>query len=176
MSDGTPYNFIVKPYLSYDGSGVPVGGHAKVASQTEDVRGSCVFIYLIYTYITTYKTINTKLIGWGAQPIRAWYTICYIISESSRVQCTACVAHRTASNHAQVEEDTACVAHCTVAISQPAPVIHAMHAQPQPLNLELCDKLCDKSGGFSVCIHSRANHNCSLHSNGRYGRRVCTVD
>ena len=72
MSDGTPYNFIVKPYLSYDGSGVPVGGHAKVASQTEDVRGSCVFIYLIYTYITTYKTINTKLIGWGAQPIRSW--------------------------------------------------------------------------------------------------------
>ena len=50
MSDGTPkYNIIVKPDLSYDG-GVPVGGHGKVASQTEDVRGSCVFIYLIYIY------------------------------------------------------------------------------------------------------------------------------
>ena len=36
MSDGTPYNFIVKPYLSYDGSGVPVGGHGKVASNSED--------------------------------------------------------------------------------------------------------------------------------------------
>ena len=71
MSDGTPYNIIVKLHLSYDG-GVPVGGHGKVASQTEHVRGSCVFIYLIYTYITTCKTINAKLIGWGAQPIRAW--------------------------------------------------------------------------------------------------------
>ncbi len=36
MSDGTPYNIIVKPYLSYDGSGVPVGGHGKVASNSED--------------------------------------------------------------------------------------------------------------------------------------------
>jgi hypothetical protein len=63
MSDGTPkYNTIVNPDLSYDG-GVPVGGHGKVASQTEDVGGSCVFIYLKYTYITTYKNINTKLIG-----------------------------------------------------------------------------------------------------------------
>ena len=35
MSDGTPYNIIVKLHLSYDG-GVPVGGHGKVASQTED--------------------------------------------------------------------------------------------------------------------------------------------
>ena len=40
MSDGTPYNIIVKPYLSYDG-GVPIGGHGKVASPTENVRGSC---------------------------------------------------------------------------------------------------------------------------------------
>jgi hypothetical protein len=71
MSDGTSYNIIVKLHLSYD-AGVPVGGHGKVASQTEDVRGSCVFIYLICTYITTYKTISTKSIGWGAQPIRAW--------------------------------------------------------------------------------------------------------
>ena len=71
MSDGTSYNIIVKLLLSYD-AGVPVGGHGKVASQTEDVRGSCVFIYPICTYITTYKTINAKLIGWGAQPIRAY--------------------------------------------------------------------------------------------------------
>ena len=61
MSDGTPYNFIVKPYLSYDGSGVPVGGHAKAASQTEDVRGSCVFIYLIYTYINIHNSIRGKI-------------------------------------------------------------------------------------------------------------------
>ena len=42
MSDRTPkYNIIVKPYLSYDG-GVPVGGHGKVASQTEDlIDSSC---------------------------------------------------------------------------------------------------------------------------------------
>ena len=49
MSDGTPYNIIVKLHLSYDG-GVPVGGHGKVASQTEDVRGSCV-LYIPHTYI-----------------------------------------------------------------------------------------------------------------------------
>ena len=76
MSDGTPYNFIVKPYLSYDGSGVPVGGHAKVASQTEDVRGSCVFIYLIYTYINIYNAINTNLQSpQTEQPLlqRAWF-------------------------------------------------------------------------------------------------------
>ena len=62
---------IVKPHVSYDG-GVPVGGHAKVASRNEDLGGSCVFIYLIYIYITSYRGINTKLIGWGAQPIRSW--------------------------------------------------------------------------------------------------------
>ena len=106
----------------------------------------------------------------GAQPIRAWYTICYIISESSRVQCTACVAHRTASNHAQVEEDTACVAHCTVAISVHAPVIHAIHAHAQPLNLELCDKLCDKPGGFLCPTRLRKGRYGSGH-----GRRLCTV-
>ena len=70
MSDGTSYNIIVKPHLSYD-AGVPVGGHGKVASQTEDGVAH-VSLYTIYTYITTYKTINTKLIGWGAQPIRSW--------------------------------------------------------------------------------------------------------
>ncbi len=51
MSDGTPYNFIVKPYLSYDGSGVPVGGHGKVASQTEDRIAHATYIYTMYTYI-----------------------------------------------------------------------------------------------------------------------------
>jgi hypothetical protein len=40
---------IVKPHVSYDG-GVPVGGHAKVASQTEDVCCSCV-LYIPHTYI-----------------------------------------------------------------------------------------------------------------------------
>ena len=47
MSDGTPYNIIVKPYLSYDG-GVPVGGHAKVASQTEDRIAHATYIYTMY--------------------------------------------------------------------------------------------------------------------------------
>ena len=46
MSDGTPYNIIVKPYLSYDGSGVPVGGHGKVASKTEDSVAYVSYIYL----------------------------------------------------------------------------------------------------------------------------------
>ena len=50
MSDGTSYNIIVKPHVSYDG-GLPVGGHAKVASQTEDGVAHVTFIYLIYTYI-----------------------------------------------------------------------------------------------------------------------------
>ena len=39
---------IVKPDLSYDGSGVPVGGHGKVASQTEDGVAHVTYIYLIY--------------------------------------------------------------------------------------------------------------------------------
>ena len=55
MSDGTPYNFIVKPYLSYDGSGVPVGGHAKVAPQTEDGVAHVSYIYLMNTYINVYN-------------------------------------------------------------------------------------------------------------------------
>ncbi len=59
MSDGTPYNFIVKPYLSYDGSGVPVGGHGKVASQTEDGVAHVSYKYLICTYINIHKSINT---------------------------------------------------------------------------------------------------------------------
>ena len=41
MSDGPLYNMIVQSYLSDDG-GSPIGGHAKVASQTEDVCCSCV--------------------------------------------------------------------------------------------------------------------------------------
>ena len=53
------YNLIVKPYLSYDGSGVPVGGHAKVASQTEDGVAHATYIYIMYTYINIYYTINT---------------------------------------------------------------------------------------------------------------------
>ena len=50
MSDGTSYNIIVKSYLSYDG-GVPIGGHAKVASQTEDRIAHATYIYTMYTYI-----------------------------------------------------------------------------------------------------------------------------
>ncbi len=50
MSDGTSYNIIVKSYLSYDG-GVPIGGHAKVASQTEDVLCSCdLYIHHVHIY------------------------------------------------------------------------------------------------------------------------------
>ena len=49
MSDGTSYNIIVKPHLLYE-DGVPVDGHAKVASQTEDVRGSC-DLYVPHGYI-----------------------------------------------------------------------------------------------------------------------------
>ena len=41
---------IVKPHVSYDG-GVPVGGHAKVASQTEDRIAHATYIYTMYTYI-----------------------------------------------------------------------------------------------------------------------------
>ena len=51
MSDGTSYNIIVKLHLSYDGGGVPVGGHAKVASQTEDRIAHATYIYTMYTYI-----------------------------------------------------------------------------------------------------------------------------
>ena len=40
---------IVKPHVSYDGGGVPVGGHAKVASQTEDGVAHASYIYLVYT-------------------------------------------------------------------------------------------------------------------------------
>ena len=61
MSDGTPYNFIVKPYLSYDGSGVPVGGHAKVASQTEDGMAHVSYIYLMNTYINVYNDMYGML-------------------------------------------------------------------------------------------------------------------
>ena len=62
---------IVKPHVSYDG-GVPVGGHAKLRLRLRMCVAHANYKYLIYTYITTYKSINTKLIGWGAQPIRSW--------------------------------------------------------------------------------------------------------
>ena len=45
---------IVKPHVSYDG-GVPVGGHAKVASQTEDGVAHVSYIYLMNTYINVYN-------------------------------------------------------------------------------------------------------------------------
>ena len=80
MSDGTPkYNIIVKPDLSYDG-GVPVGGHAKVASQAEVGVAHVTFIYLIHTYITTYKAITLHLIGWAGHPAArcAHYTSIHI--------------------------------------------------------------------------------------------------
>ena len=46
---------IVKSHVSYDGGGVPVGGHAKVASQTEDGMAHVPYIYLIHTYINIYN-------------------------------------------------------------------------------------------------------------------------
>ena len=55
MSDGTSYNIIVKLHLSYD-AGVPVGGHGKVASQTEDGVAHASYIYLVYIYILTLIT------------------------------------------------------------------------------------------------------------------------
>ena len=67
MSDGTSYNIIVKPYFSYDG-GLHVGGHAKVASQTEDLIAHASYIYLIRAYINSYNDINARTIGRGAQP------------------------------------------------------------------------------------------------------------
>ena len=45
---------IVKPYFSYDGGGVPVGGHAKVASQRMCVARVS-YIYLMNTYINVYN-------------------------------------------------------------------------------------------------------------------------
>ena len=50
---------IVKPDFSYDGSGVPVGGHAKIWVQTEDVAHVAYIPHLICAYINIYKTINT---------------------------------------------------------------------------------------------------------------------
>ena len=52
MSDGI--YIIVKPHLSYD-AGVPVGGHGKVASQTEDGVAHVSYIYLMNTYINVYN-------------------------------------------------------------------------------------------------------------------------
>ena len=47
---------IVKPDFSYDGSGVPVGGHAKIASQTEDLMAH-VSLYTPYIHILTFITL-----------------------------------------------------------------------------------------------------------------------
>ena len=75
MSDGTPYNIIVKPYLSYDGGGVPVGGHGKVASQTEDRAWLMRLIYtLMYTYINIYK----DMYGVRGSPARRGF--CWFLS------------------------------------------------------------------------------------------------
>ena len=65
---------IQKPHIAWEwingdgGGGLPVGRHAKVASQTEDGVAHISYIYLMNTYITTYKVINTKLIGWVPSP------------------------------------------------------------------------------------------------------------
>jgi hypothetical protein len=56
MSGGTLYNIIVKLHLSYDGGSVPVGGHAKVASQTEDGVAH-VSLYTSYIHILTFITL-----------------------------------------------------------------------------------------------------------------------
>ena len=42
-----------------DGGGPPVGLYGKVASKTKDSVAHVPFIYLKYTYITTYRAINT---------------------------------------------------------------------------------------------------------------------
>ena len=42
-----------------DGGGLPVGGHGKVASQTEDGVAHVSYKYLICTYINIHKAINT---------------------------------------------------------------------------------------------------------------------
>ena len=42
-----------------DGGGPPVGVYGKVASRNEDALAHVPFIYLKFTYITTYRAINT---------------------------------------------------------------------------------------------------------------------
>jgi hypothetical protein len=42
-----------------DGGGPPVGVYGKVAARNEDGVAHVTFIYLKYTYITIYNTINT---------------------------------------------------------------------------------------------------------------------
>ncbi len=53
-----------------DGGGPPVGVYGKVAARNEDGVPMCLINTSMATYITTYKGINTKLIGLGcpAQP------------------------------------------------------------------------------------------------------------
>ena len=48
-----------------DGGGPPVGVYGKVAARNEDGVAHVPFIYLKCTYITRYKVINTKLMGFG---------------------------------------------------------------------------------------------------------------
>ena len=50
-----------------DGGGL----YGKVASNSEDSWPMFLIYTSMVTYITSYKAINTKLIGWGAQPTRA---------------------------------------------------------------------------------------------------------
>ena len=52
-----------------DGGGPPVGVYGKVAARNEDGVAHVPFIYLKYTYITTYRAINWM----GTQPICAIY-------------------------------------------------------------------------------------------------------
>ena len=47
-----------------DGGGPPVGVYGTVAARNEDGVPMCLINTSMATYITTYKAINTKLIGW----------------------------------------------------------------------------------------------------------------
>ena len=51
-----------------DGGGPPVGVYGKVAARNEDGVPMCLINTSMATYITTYKGINTKLIGWVPSP------------------------------------------------------------------------------------------------------------
>ena len=51
-----------------DGGGPPVGVYGKVAARNEDGVAHVYYKYLKLTYITRYRDINTKLIGWTGHP------------------------------------------------------------------------------------------------------------
>jgi hypothetical protein len=58
-----------------DGGGPPVGVYGKVAARNEDGVAHVPFIYLKYTYITTYRAINWM----GTQPTRAaWLLLVFV--------------------------------------------------------------------------------------------------